>query len=270
MVGLYLWASAVSTTGCESGSAPNQGLELTGNSVRSYLAPALPRSSGPALGTKPHTTREEGTWYARDMVGTHSSSSIFRPLVGAPAHRRCSGPWSAHYRYFSAASVLRPRVGADRRCSSPASVLRSMVGADGRCAGSWSVLQRCVGAPPLVGADGRCCGSWLVLRPSGGAPASRRCRWSVPWLLVGASASRRCRWSVLQPMGSARASCRCRWSVLRLLVGPPAQRRYSGLASVPTQKNRRQAPSTTLYSAQQGSGADWEKLTLFPAAHRWR
>ena len=28
---------------------PNQGLELTGNSVRSCLAPALPRNSGPAF-----------------------------------------------------------------------------------------------------------------------------------------------------------------------------------------------------------------------------
>jgi hypothetical protein len=32
------------------GAAPNQGLELTGNSVRSCLAPAIPRSSGLAFG----------------------------------------------------------------------------------------------------------------------------------------------------------------------------------------------------------------------------
>jgi hypothetical protein len=34
------------------GAAPNQGMELTGNSVRSSLAPARPSSSCPALGVK--------------------------------------------------------------------------------------------------------------------------------------------------------------------------------------------------------------------------
>ena len=33
-------------------SEPNQGLELTGNSVRSFVAPAIPRSSGPAFGPR--------------------------------------------------------------------------------------------------------------------------------------------------------------------------------------------------------------------------
>jgi hypothetical protein len=37
---------------CGFRSRPNQGLELTGNSVRSSLAPAAPRSSGPALGLR--------------------------------------------------------------------------------------------------------------------------------------------------------------------------------------------------------------------------
>jgi hypothetical protein len=44
-------------TGSPRHTLPNNGLEPTGNSVRSFVAPTIPSGSGPAFGSRIHTTR---------------------------------------------------------------------------------------------------------------------------------------------------------------------------------------------------------------------
>jgi hypothetical protein len=143
--------------------------------------------------------------YARPLAVLRPMVSAWL-LVGAQTHGQCSGPWS----------VRRPLVGApaSRRCSSLSSV-----------PGSWSVLKPIASAGPMVGAPAprQCSGSWSVLGPLP-VPGHGRCSgpWSVPgpWsvfrLIVGAQAPGQCSgaWSVPSA-----------WSVLRLMVGAHTENR---------------------------------------------
>ncbi len=184
------------------------------------------------------------------FVGQHTCNHTRRRQdghhVGTPAHRWIPG----HGRYagppLDAAlwSVLR----SSGSTHSPALACRPLSGAlpqrwilgHGRCSGPLSVLRPLVDAP----AHGRYSRPSLGCRDGVGAPAPCPCpaygRYANPLPVSGPE-------SVLTRMGGTHSP-------------------WSG----PRQHNRGQAPSTTLDSAQQGTGADREKLTLFPAAHRWR
>jgi len=116
--------------------------------------------------------------------------------------------------------------------------------------------RSCPRTPSGLTAHGRCPGAWSVLKPIASArlivsaPAHYQCpgAWSVPRPIVGTPAHGRC------PGLSSVLTAHCRYSDL-LSVLQPIVGTHSPW-SVPTQKNRGQAPSITLYSAQQGGAGD--------------
>ena len=63
---------------------PNKGLELTGNSVRSCVAPAVPSSSGPALGAKGAGTKPQD----RENCQNRGHRQGERPSQDRPHGRR--------------------------------------------------------------------------------------------------------------------------------------------------------------------------------------
>jgi hypothetical protein len=166
-------------------------------------------------------------------VGHKTSNQKRCRQVVRPVHGRCSSP----------ASGFRHVVGAlaHRRCAGPALDLRHVVGASAHrpCSSLSLDLQHFVGAPVQC----RCSSPASGFRHVVGAPAHGRDSSS---------------WPVLRRMGGARRVVRIpvHGRCSGLLSVLTAHGRYSGALSVPRQKNRRQAPSTTLYSAQHGGAAD--------------